>query len=175
MGRCNNRSLDADGLLVDSTGALTNPYTVPARYAYQEAGSNLITGELTYALSSNTILRAAVSNYSESRETKDSWFGSDWEKWHDSTEVANYLNFPAINDSTPAWSPFKSRFSEKSSYMVNGMSFSRPGTRPASYSKSAYSKTGFSASVQHVLGAHDIKAGFDYNQHTMRSILQAQP
>ena len=87
--------------------------------------------------------RAAVSNYSESRETKDSWFGSDWEKWHDSTEVANYLNFPAINDSTPAWSPFKSRFSEKSSYMVNGMSFSRPGTRPASYSKSAYAKTGF--------------------------------
>ena len=100
-------ALDADGLLVDSTGALTNPYTVPARYAYQEAGSNLITGELTYALSSNTILRAAVSNYSESRETKDSWFGSDWEKWHDSTEVANYLNFPAINDSTPAWSPFQ--------------------------------------------------------------------
>ena len=38
-----------------------------------------------------------------------------------------------------------------------------------SYSKSAYSKTGFSASVQHVMGAHDIKAGFDYNQHTMRS------
>ena len=71
------------------------------------------------------------------------------------------------------WSPFKSRFSEKSSYMVNGMSFSRPGTRSeafsASYSKSAYSKTGFSASVQHVMGAHDIKAGFDYNQHTMRS------
>ena len=162
-------ALDADGLLVDSTGALTNPYTVPARYAYQEAGSSLITGELTYALSSNTILRAAVSSYSESRETMDNWFGSDWQKWHDSTEVANYLNFPAINDSTPAWSPFKSRFSEKSSYMVNGMSFSRPGTRPASYSKSAYAKTGFSASVQHVLGAHDIKAGFDYNQHTMRS------
>ena len=48
------------------------------------------------------------------------------------------------------------------------MSFSRPGTRPANYSKSAYSKTGFSASVQHVMGAHDIKAGLSYNQHSMR-------
>ena len=161
-------ALDADGLLVDSTGALTNPYTVAPRYAYEEAGSNLMTGELTYALSSNTILRASVSSYSETRETKDNWFGSDWEKWHDSTEVANKLGFPAINDSTPAWSPFKSRFSQKSSYMVNGMSFSRPGTRAADYSKSAYSKTGFSASVQHVMGAHDIKAGMSYNQHTMR-------
>ena len=53
--------------------------------------------------------------------------------------------------------------------MVNGMSFSRPGTSPVGYSKSAYSKTGFSASVQHVMGEHDIKAGIDYNQHTMRS------
>ena len=154
---------------LDDTGAYTVGYDVPARYAYQEAGSNLMTGELTYALSSNTVLRASVSSYNEDRETKDSWFGNEWQKWHDSTEVANYLGFAAINDSTPAWSPFKSRFSQKSSYMVNGMSFSRPGTRPASYSKSAYSKTGFSASIQHVMGAHDIKAGMDYNQHTMRS------
>ena len=159
---------DADGAFLDSTGNLLSPYVVPGRYAYEEAGSNLMTGELTYALSSNTVLRASVSSYSEDRETKDNWFGSDWEKWHDGTEVESYLGFPAVNDSTPAWSPFKSRFSQKSSYMVNGMSFSRPGTRPANYSKSAYSKTGFSASVQHVMGAHDIKAGMSYNQHTMR-------
>jgi len=154
---------------LDDTGAYTVGYDVPSRYAYQDAGSNLMTGELTYALSSNTVLRASVSSYSEERETKDSWFGDEWQKWHDSTEVANHLGYTAINDSTPAWSPFKSRFSQKSSYMVNGMSFARPGTRPASYSKSAYEKTGFSASIQHVMGAHDIKAGMDYNQHTMRS------
>ena len=154
---------------LDDTGAYTVGYDVPSRYAYQDAGSNLMTGELTYALSSNTVLRASVSSYSEERETKDSWFGDEWQKWHDSTEVANYLGYTAINDSTPAWSPFKSQFSQKSSYMVNGMSFARPGTRPASYSKSAYEKTGFSASIQHVMGAHDIKAGMDYNQHTMRS------
>ena len=154
---------------LDDTGAYTVGYDVPSRYAYQDAGSNLMTGELTYALSSNTVLRASVSSYSEERETKDSWFGDEWQKWHDSTEVANHLGYTAINDSTPAWSPFKSQFSQKSSYMVNGMSFARPGTRPASYSKSAYEKTGFSASIQHVMGAHDIKAGMDYNQHTMRS------
>ena len=154
----------------DDTGAYTNSFDVPARYGYQDAGSNLLTGELTYALGSNTILRANVSSYSETRETKDNWFGSDWQKWHDSTEVQNYLGFADDADTTVAgWSPFKSRFSQKSNYMVNGMSFSRPGTRPGGYSKSAYSKTGFSASVQHVMGDHDIKAGIDYNQHTMRS------
>tara|TARA_Y100001970_G_scaffold29085_1_gene35888 strand:+ start:1407 stop:4523 length:3117 start_codon:yes stop_codon:yes gene_type:complete len=154
---------------LDDTGAYTRDYVVPGRYAYEEAGSNLVTGELTFALGSNTVLRAGVSSYSEERETKDNWFGNEWKKWHDSTEVDNYLGFAAVNDSTPAWSPFKSRFSQKSSYMVNGMSFSRPGTRPASYTKSAYAKTGFSASVQHVTGPHDIKAGLDYNQHTMRT------
>ena len=56
-------------------------------------------------------------------------------------------------------------------YMVNGMSFSvdlELEAFSARYSKSAYSKTGLSASVQHVMGAHDIKVGFDYNQHTLR-------
>ena len=64
----------------DDTGAYTNSFDVPARYGYQDAGSNLLTGELTYALGSNTILRANVSSYSETRETKDNWFGSDWQK-----------------------------------------------------------------------------------------------
>ena len=40
---------------------------------------------------------------------------------------------------------------------------------PGGYYKGAYSKTGFSASIQHVMGEHDIKAGFDYSQHTMRN------
>ena len=61
----------------DDPGAYTNSFDVPARYGYQDAGSNLLTGELTYALGSNTILRANVSSYSETRETKDNWFGSD--------------------------------------------------------------------------------------------------
>ena len=158
---------------LDDTGAYTVGYDVPSRYAYQDAGSNLMTGELTYALSSNTVLRASVSSYSEERETKDSWFDNKWQDWHDSSAVQQYLGFGDGSDTTEGaaagWSPFKNQFSQKSSYMVNGMSFARPGTRPASYSKSAYEKTGFSASIQHVMGAHDIKAGMDYNQHTMRS------
>ena len=151
----------------DDTGAYTNPVAVPSRYAYEEASSNMLTAELTFALGANTILRANASTYSEERETKDNWFGSNWEQWHDSTAVQGYLGWTDV-DSLGGWSPFKSRFSQKSSYMVNGMSFSRPGTRPSSYYKSAYDKTGFSASVQHVMGAHDIKAGLDYSAHTMR-------
>lgn len=154
----------------DDTGAYINSFDVPSRYAYSESGSNMMTAELTYALGTNTVLRLNGSNYSETSETMDNWFKADWQSWSDSTEVQNYLGFGSEGDSVIAgWSPYKSRFSQKSSYMVNGMSFSRPGSTPSSYSKSAYDKVGFSASVQHVLGNHDIKAGFDYNKHTMRT------
>ena len=87
-----------------------------------------------------------------------------------------YLNFPAINRRILLQRGLLLRVDFLRSQATWSMEclFSRPGTRPAaSYSKSAYSKTGLSASVQHVMGAHDIKAGFDYNQHTMRSILQS--
>ena len=139
---------------------------IPARYSYSEAASNMLTAELTYALSANTVLRMNGNQYAQSSETQDNWFGAEWKKWNDSTHVQDYLGF--ADDST-GWSPFKSAFSQKSSYMVNGMGFSRPGTRPAGYSKSAYDKVGFSASIQHVMGNHDIKAGVDYNKHTMRT------
>ena len=139
---------------------------IPARYSYSEAASNMLTAELTYALSANTVLRMNGNQYTQSSETQDNWFGADWKKWHDSTHVQTYLGF---TDDSTGWSPFKSAFSQKSSYMVNGMGFSRPGTRPAGYSKSAYDKVGFSASIQHVMGNHDIKAGVDYNKHTMRT------
>ena len=116
-----------------TAGALTLIHIVPGRSLSEAGSSNLITGELTYALSSNTILRAGVSSYSETRETKDNWFGSDWEKWHDSTAVQDYLGWGDGSDTTegaaPGWSPFKSRYSQKSNYMVNGMTFSRPGPR----------------------------------------------
>jgi len=136
---------------------------VDPRYSYSESSSNMLTAELTYALGSKTILRANASSYSQQSETKDSWFGDKWQSWHDSSAVQTKLG---IHDSV--WTPFKSYYSQKGSYQVNGMSFSRPGSRPSSYYKSAYDKTGFSASVQHVMGNHDIKAGFDYNQHTLR-------
>ena len=154
----------------DDTGAYTNSFIVPERYSFSESASNMMTAELTFALGANTVLRANGNMYSQSSETHDSWFGTNWQKWHDSTAVQQHLGFGSEGDTTTAgWSPFKTAFSQKSSYMVNGMSFSRPGTRPAGYSKSAYDKVGFSASIQHVMGNHDIKAGVDYNQHTMRT------
>jgi len=139
---------------------------VPARYSFSDSKSNMLIAELTYALGANTVLRMNGNQYTQSSETKDSWFGATWESWHDSSKVQEHLGFA---DDSSGWSPFKDAFGQKSSYMVNGMSFSRPGTRPSSYYKSAYNKVGFSASVQHVMGNHDIKAGVDYNQHTMRN------
>ena len=193
-------------------GDYYNRLTVDPRYAYNESSSNMVTAELTYALGANTILRANGSQYSEKSETKDSWFGADWEKWHNKTEVDKYITengtystfvvdtndavnggswvvtsnpwltsvgdsidtngddvVDALEEDTYGWSPFAQSYSQKNNYMVNGMSFARPGTRAADYSKSAYEKLGFSASVQHVMGNHDLKAGMDYNKHTIRT------
>ena len=139
--------------------------TIDPRYAYNESASTMLTSEITYALGARTILRANMSSYSQTSETKDSWFGNSWMDWHDSSKVQDKLG---IADDSTGWTPFKSYYSEKSSYQVNGMSFSRPGTRPSDYYKSSYAKTGLSASLQHVMGNHDFKVGFDYNKHTLR-------
>lgn len=169
---------------LDDTAGYTNSFMVDPRYRSNKGSSMMTIAELTYALSSNTILRMNVSNFNQEDEASDSYFGTEWEKWADSTEVQQQLGYtdtdvsvPVLNDdgdttgyttTTFGYTPFQSRFSEKSDYLVNGMSFDRPGTMAGGYYKRAYQKQGFSASLQHVLGNHDFKAGVDYSKHTIR-------
>ena len=143
---------------------LDTSLTIPGRRAYRESSSLLMTAELSYILSSNTILKLNAHSMGQGGETKDEWFGADWEKWQDSLHVQQHLGIP---DSI--WTPFKDRYSEKENYQINGFRFQVPGTRPNSYSKNSYSKMGFSGSLQTVIGNHDIAAGFDYNSHEIRT------
>ncbi|SVB71530.1 uncharacterized protein METZ01_LOCUS224384, partial [marine metagenome] len=80
---------------------------VPARYAYNDSKSNMLIAELTYALGTNTVLRMNGNQYTQSSETKDSWFGATWESWHDSSKVQAHLG---LADDSSGWSPFKDAF-----------------------------------------------------------------
>ena len=170
---------------LNDTGAYANSFDISPRYRTNEYSNNMLIAEMTYALSKNTILRANVNSFSLEYEAKDNLLGNDWTLWGDSAAVQEKLGFldanvsePILNEdgdttgyntTTYGYTPFISRFVEKEDYLINGMPVTRPGTMPGGYYKGAYSKTGFSASIQHVMGEHDIKAGFDYSQHTMRN------
>ena len=170
----------------NDTGAFLNSFDINPRYRTNEYANNMLIAEMTYALSKNTILRANASSFSLEYEAKDNLLGTDWKLWGDSEAVEPKLGTfenadvsePVLNDdgdttgyntTSFGYTPFISRYVEKADYLINGMPVTRPGTMPGGYYKGAYSKTGFSASIQHVMGEHDIKAGFDYSQHTMRN------
>ena len=135
-------------------------------------------------MSSNTILRANASNYISGYESKDNLLGADGNCGliqllfnHCLVLMIKCLT-PILNDDGDTtgyetvsfgYTPFISRFIEKEDYLINGMPITRPGTMPGGYFKGSYAKTGFSASLQHVMGNHDIKLGFDYSSHTLRN------
>ena len=169
----------------NDTGAFLNSFDVSPRFRTNEYANNMLVAELTYALSNNTILRANASSFKNEYEAKDNLLGTDWTLWGDSVAVQAKLGFsdtdvsePVLNDdgdttgyqtTSFGYTPFISRYVEKADYLINGMPVTRPGTMPGGYYKGAYEKTGFSASLQHVMGNHDIKAGVDYNKHTIRN------
>ena len=141
-----------------------NSVSVDPRYNVNKFTSLMLTAEATFSPSENSIIRVAASSLNTDYHNEDSWFGEDWQKWGDSLYVQEKIGVP---DSV--WTPFKDRYSQRSSYQHNGMFFSRPGTRPGSYSKSSNDKNGFSGSFQTLMGDHDLKVGFDYVSNELRT------
>ena len=141
-----------------------NSVSVEPRYMVNKFSSLMLTAEATYSLSESSIIRLAASTLTTDYHNEDSWFGEDWEKWGDSLHVQQ-----KIGVADTVWTPFKDRYSQRSSYQHNGMFFSRPGTRPGSYSTSSNNKNGFSGSFQTIMGDHDLKVGFDYVANEMRT------
>ncbi|MBH09836.1 MAG: hypothetical protein CMG74_05655 [Candidatus Marinimicrobia bacterium] len=140
-----------------------NSVSVDPRYMVNKFSSLMLTAEATYSLSESSIIRLAASTLNTDYHNEDSWFGEDWEKWGDSLHVQQKIG---IADTV--WTPFKDRYSQRSSYQHNGMWFSRPGTSPGSYWTSSNDKTGISGSFQTIMGDHDLKVGFDYVANEMR-------
>ena len=144
---------------LDDTGAYTNTFNIAERYRVNEYSNNMVIAELTYALSSNTVLKANASSFGLDYNAKDNLMGTDWKDWADSTAVQKKLGFSDVNVSEPivnedgdttgyettsyGYTPFQSRYVEKADYLINGMTVTRPGTMPGGYYKGAYSKNWF--------------------------------
>ncbi len=140
--------------------------SVPGRRAYIDRQRFLLTNEISFNLSQNTLIKVDFGYLTYSEDDHDEWFGTDWQKWFDSTAVQAELG---IHDSV--WTPFKDRFSQKSQYRINGIPFDRPGTMPQNfYDKFNLTQTSFNGSFVTAMDNHTITAGFNYRKYTQREL-----
>lgn len=137
---------------------------IPSRGSYWDRTRMLITNELSYSLSSNTLLKLNLGYLSVITDLNDEWFGNDWELWRDGDAVQEELGF-----SEDVWTPFKDRYSEKTDYRVNGIPFNRPGTSPQNFYTHIETKQwSASGSFTTVLDRHTLTAGFSYVKYDAR-------
>jgi hypothetical protein len=146
--------ITADGVTVDIDG----------RGNYNTVDRILITDELSYSFSPTTILKLSAGYFKVTTEDNDEWFGTDWEKWYDGDAVQEHIGIDE-----EVWSPFKSRYSQRTDYKVNGITFNRPGSVPDTYymrrEMSQISANGLFSTKQN---NHTITAGFSYRKYTQR-------
>jgi len=134
------------------------------RKQYDETSNLLLTAKATKMFSSKSILEVKVSNYSYSIERNDSWFGNEWKKWYDSTEVysysENHFDEPVVY--RHGWRP-------KYEYHIHGFPCERNGDPTTLYRNSKQNYLGASADYQTQIGQHhDVRTGLDYRGYTIR-------
>ena len=134
------------------------------RKQYDERSTLLLTAKATKMFSPKSILEVKVSSYNYSIERNDSWFGNEWEKWYDSTEVYSYsekhFDEPVVY--RHSWRP-------KYNYVLNGFPCERNGYPTTWYRTDKHNYLGASANFQTQIGQHnDVKTGFDYRGYTVR-------
>ena len=153
------------GATIETAGGDT--LDIPGRGAYNTVDRLLIADELSYSLSKNTIIKLGVGYFSVKTEDNDEWFGNDWEKWYDGEAVEEYLGIDR-----DVWTPFRDeRYSQKSSYKLAGITFSRPGTAPdAYYVKRQMSQISANGSFSTIKNNHTITAGFNYRKYKQREL-----
>lgn len=146
----------ADGEIVDIDG----------RAGYNTVKRFLISDELSYSLSKNTIIKLNAGYFSVKTEDNDEWFGTDWEKWYDGDAVQEYIGIDE-----EIWSPFKSRYSQKTDYKVNGITFNRPGSVPDTYYfRRQMSQISANGSFSTIQNNHTVTAGFNYRKYEQREL-----
>ncbi len=139
---------------------------IKGRGNYWDLTRLLITDELSYNLSANTLIKLNLGYLSVIRDDKDEWFGNDWKKWRDGDAVQAELG---VADTV--WTPFKDRYSEKNDYRVNGVLFSRPGTAPDFfYTHTETKQYSAGGSFTSVLDRHTVSAGFNWRQYNSRRL-----
>ncbi|MCK4447363.1 MAG: TonB-dependent receptor, partial [Candidatus Marinimicrobia bacterium] len=134
------------------------------RKQYDETSNLLLTAKATKMFSSKSILEVKVSSYNYSQERNDSWFGNEWGKWYDSTEVYSYsekhFDDPVVY--RHGWRP-------KYEYHIHGFPCERNGDPTTWYRTSKQNYLGASADYQTQIGQHhDVRTGLDYRGYTIR-------
>lgn len=137
---------------------------IPSRGSYWERDRMLITNELSYSLSANTLIKLNLGYLSVNSDLKDEWFGNDWLSWTDSAAVHQELGF-----ADTVWTPFKDAYTEKTDYRINGIPFNRPGTRPQNfYTHVETRQFSVSGSFTTIKNRHTLTGGFNYIKYNSR-------
>ncbi|HGY55519.1 MAG TPA: TonB-dependent receptor [Caldithrix abyssi] len=119
----------------------------------------LFTGKFTHVLSAKTYYDVNLSYFYSAWDEEDPYFGNDWQKWADSSAVAQATNGEVTY--RDAWrGPYQ--------YWFNGIGFSRNGGYETyNKSKQTYFGGGIDL-VSQLTKHHEVKFGFNGRAYTIR-------
>jgi len=134
--------------------------TLNDRTQYYETSTMLLTAKATKVFSSKTYLDLRASYYQYGRELGDSWFENDWQKYYDSTAVADYTNGDVI---------YRNAWRDQFDYRLDGFPIEKNGNPLNLYVNENHKYIGFAADFITQYGKfHQIKTGVDYRGYTIR-------
>ena len=157
--RLTNLYTDASG---ESNGAPIRNAFNTRRLGEYEASSNLVNAKITHLLDKSMFYELNVSLYKRNAESYDPLFKDRWWVYNDSVAVQRAL------EGTGEYTPYTQQGSGPRPYDLAGFPFSRPGSRTTSYGTSSDGYWGLAGSWTKQTEAHQIKAGFDYQNWTAR-------
>ncbi|PIS29432.1 MAG: hypothetical protein COT43_03855 [Candidatus Marinimicrobia bacterium CG08_land_8_20_14_0_20_45_22] len=147
--------------VLDGQGNAPMLVTLNDRSNYYENNTMLLTVKATKVFSPVTYLDIKASYYQYHRELGDNWFGNDWQKYYDSTAVANYTDGEVVYRNS--WRP-------QYNYYVNGFPIERNGAPYNLFLDQKHQYIGTTADLITQYGRyHQLKLGADYRYYTIRS------
>ena len=154
-------NLYSDGSFESNGAPIRNAFNT-RRLVESESSSNLMNAKLTHLLDKSMFYELNVSLYKQDRTSYDPVFEDRWWVYNDSVAVQRAL------EGTGEYTPYTQQGSGPRPYDLAGFPFNRPGSRTTSYGTSSDGYWGLSGSWTKQTTAHQIKAGFDYQNWTSR-------
>ncbi len=128
------------------------------------ANTLLLSGKFTHVVSPTTFYDLKVSYFDAGTETEDDWYGTNWRAWNDSARIADDYGVTMR-------SAFRDFNTSAYRYDLSGFPFSRNGDVESSYFKSDNQYFSVNGTITNQMNVHELKAGFEYRQHTLRRFL----
>ena len=137
--------------------------TLNNRTYYYTTPTTLATAKATHLFNNTSYIDVKASYFCYQRELNDPYFGNDWTKWWDSTEVYNYT--AAMGDTVV----YRNAYRPQWNYIVNGFPVERNGEPLNIYSHLEQTYVGLNLDyVNQINKHHELKIGADYKRHTVR-------